>query len=50
MERRSFMQATFATALAAGAASADQKARDVYELRVCSLKPGKLPLLDQYLL
>jgi NIPSNAP protein len=46
------MQATVATALAAGAspaASADQKAQDVYELRVYSLKPDKLPLLDQYL-
>jgi NIPSNAP protein len=52
MERRSFMQASFASALGASAATAAEPARkphDHYELRVYTLKPAKLPLLDQYL-
>jgi NIPSNAP len=52
MERRSFMKASVASALAAGgvaAADTERKARDHYELRVYSLKPAKLPLLDDYL-
>jgi hypothetical protein len=53
MQRRSFMQSSVAGALAvasaAPAAEADPKSRELYELRVYSLKPGKLPLLDQYL-
>ena len=53
MERRSFMQATVASALvatgAATAADPERKPREHYELRVYSLKPAKLPLLDQYL-
>jgi hypothetical protein len=53
MERRSFMQATVSGALAAAsaatAADPPPKSREHYELRVYSLKPAKLPLLDEYL-
>jgi hypothetical protein len=53
MERRSFMHASLASALAAaGAASAADtppKAREHYELRVYTLKLAKLPMLDHYL-
>jgi hypothetical protein len=52
MERRSFMQASVASALAASsatAADAERKTCEHYELRVYSLKPAKLPLLDQHL-
>jgi len=50
MERRTFMQATLASACAAGAGlAADAKPREFYELRVCSLKAEKQPVLDQYL-
>ena len=53
MERRTFMQASAASALAAAsaatAADSERKPREHYELRIYSLKPGKLPLLDQYL-
>src|SRR5471030_2388597 len=53
MERRAFMQASAVSALAAAsaatAADPERKPREHYELRVCTLKPAKLPLLDQYL-
>ncbi|MBL8798871.1 MAG: NIPSNAP family protein [Planctomycetia bacterium] len=53
MERRSFIQSSVASALtAAGTASAAdpaRKPREHYELRVYSLKPAKLPALDEYL-
>ncbi|OAI53371.1 NIPSNAP family containing protein [Planctomycetaceae bacterium SCGC AG-212-F19] len=53
MERRSFMQASVASALAAAttatAADPERKSREHYELRGYSLKPGKLPQLDNYL-
>lgn len=53
MQRRSFMQTSVAGALAvasaATAADPERKPRDHYELRVYSLKPAKLPLLDPYL-
>jgi hypothetical protein len=52
MERRLFMQTSVAGAFAVAAATAadpDRKAREHYELRVYSLKPAKLPLLDSYL-
>ena len=53
MERRSFMQATAASALvaasAATAADPERKPHEHYEVRVYALKPAKLPLLDQYL-
>ena len=53
MERRSFMQTSVASALAAAsaatAADPERKPREHYELRVYLLKPAKLPLLDQYL-
>jgi len=53
MERRSFMQGSIAGAMALGspatAAEPERKAREHYELRIYSLKPAKLPLLDQYL-
>src|SRR5262249_1932159 len=50
MERRSFMQASVASAFAVASATADErKTREHYELRAYSLKPAKLPLLDQYL-
>lgn len=51
MERRSFMHASVASALAAAATAAEPERtpREHYELRVYSLKPDKLPLLDQYL-
>lgn len=46
------MQTSVASALAAtavSAADAERKPREHYELRSYSLKPAKLPLLDQYL-
>jgi NIPSNAP len=53
MERRTFMQTSVASALAvtaaANAADSERKPHDYYELRVYSLKPAKLPLLDSYL-
>lgn len=57
MKRRAFLQNTFAaclgaTALETNAQAADIAApggRDVYELRVYTLKPGKKALLDDYL-
>ncbi len=52
MQRRSFVQATVAGALAAaGAAAAGpaRKPREHYELRVYTLSPAKLPWLNDYL-
>ena len=57
MKRRAFLQNTFAACLAttaletsAGAASdATTKGRDLYQLRVYTLKAAKKPLLDDYL-
>lgn len=52
MERRTFMHASIASAFAASTAAAaapERKPREHYELRVYTLKPAKLPLLDQYL-
>ena len=50
MERRAFMHATIAGAAGATAAlAADAKPREIFELRVYSLKGEKLPILDNYL-
>jgi len=53
MKRRSFMQASVAGALAAAsavtAADPERKAREHYELRIYTLKPARLPLLEHYL-
>ena len=53
MKRRSFIQKSLATLGAAGAASAagaaEQRARDLYELRVYSLPAKKQSILDDYL-
>ncbi len=53
MERRSFMQATVASAFAAAAPAVEAAdtapARELYELRVYSLPASKQGMLDQYL-
>src|SRR5437660_1617791 len=53
MQRRSFVQASLATACSAAAtapaAAAERQGNPVYELRIYSLKPGKQPVLDSYL-
>lgn len=53
MQRRSFIQASLATACTASAAApvvaAERQGNPVYELRAYSLKPGKQPVLDAYL-
>jgi hypothetical protein len=53
MERRTFVQASLASAcaLAAGSASADEKttSTELYEWRIYTLKPAKMPVLDAYL-
>lgn len=53
MKRRSFIKSSLAalgsTAVAAEALGAEQKAQEVYELRVYSLAAGKQPALDRYL-
>lgn len=56
MKRRNFLQNSLAACLAAGAlaertaaAETSSKKRDLYELRVYTLKSAKKPLLDSYL-
>jgi hypothetical protein len=49
MERRSFLQASLTGALAGVGGAEARRAPEHYELRVYTLKPSKLPLLDGYL-
>jgi hypothetical protein len=53
MKRRSFIKSSLAalgtSAVAAAAFGAEQKGKELYELRVYSLAAGKQPVLDRYL-
>jgi hypothetical protein len=53
MKRRSFIKSSLAalgtSTVAAGALGAEQKGKELYELRAYSLAAGKQPVLDRYL-